>query len=176
MMQRRGNGVTRRVAVLAGCALAVAPPALAHRSQTVLTTVMWNGASSILEVTHRVHNADAEAWLALQSSGGGAGAVDITVVRNQAQMMLYIEQHFGLTDGGKKIALEPLGAEVEGEALLLYQSSKLAEPPKGLMIDNRILRDVFDGQTNLVNVRLAQRTRTLIFSGQDGVKKAEGLL
>lgn len=102
--------------------------------------------------------------------------MDITVVRNQAQMMLYIEQHFGLTDGGKKIALEPLGAEVEGEALLLYQSSKLAEPPKGLMIDNRILRDVFDGQTNLVNVRLAQRTRTLIFSGQDGVKKAEGLL
>jgi len=176
MMQRRRHGITRRMAVLAGCALAVAPPALAHRSQTVLTTVMWNAGSSLLEVTHRVHNADAEAWLALQGTAGGASAVDITVVRNQAQVMLYIEQHFGLTDGGRKIALEPLGAEVEGEALLLYQTSKLAAPPKGLAIDNRILRDVFEGQTNLVNVRLAQRTRTLIFSGQDGVKKAEGLL
>lgn len=174
-MQRR-HGITRRMAVLAGCALAVAPPALAHRSQTVLTTVMWNAASSLLEVTHRVHNADAEAWLALQGTVGGASAVDITVVRNQAQMMLYVEQHFGLTDGGRKIALEALGAEVEGEALLLYQTSKLAAPPKSLAIENRILRDVFEGQTNLVNVRLAQRTRTLIFSGQDGVKKAEGLL
>jgi hypothetical protein len=27
-----------------------------------------------------------------------------------------------------------------------------------------------------VNVRLAQKTRTLIFSGNDGVKHAEGLL
>ncbi len=90
--------------------------------------------------------------------------------------MIYVEQHFGLSDSGKKIVLEALGAEIEGEALLLYQQCKLAAPPKGLTIDNRILRDVFDGQTNLVNVRLAQRTRTMIFSGQDGVKKAEGLL
>lgn len=170
-MTGRGGGITRRMAVIAGCALAVAPPALAHRSQTVLTTVMWNAAKSILEVTHRVHNADAEAWLGTLGQG-----TDITVIRNQAQMLLYIEAHFGLTDANRKIALEPLGAEIEGEALLLYQECKLAAPPTALAIDNRILRDVFEGQTNLVNVRLAAKTRTLIFSGQDGVKKAEGLL
>jgi hypothetical protein len=170
-MTGRGVCFTRRVAILAGCALAVAPPALAHRSQTVLTTVMWNAAKSILEVTHRVHNADAEAWLGTLGQG-----TDITVVSNQAQMLLYIEEHFGLTDANRKIALQPLGAEIEGEALLLYQECRLAAPPKALSIDNRILRDVFEGQTNLVNVRLAERTRTLIFSGQDGAKKAEGLL
>ena len=173
MTGERSVTITRRMAVLAGCALAVAPPALAHRSQTVLTTVMWNPASSMLEITHRLHNADAEAWLLQLGEGSGS---DITVVRNQAQMMLYIENHFALTDGGKKIDLQALGAEIEGEALLLYQECKLAAPPKALAIDNRILRDVFEGQTNLVNVRLAQKTRTLIFSGSDGVKKAEGLL
>lgn len=52
----------------------------------------------------------------------------------------------------------------------------MAQPPKALAINNQIFRDVFEGQTNLVNVRLAQKTRTLIFSGGDGVKKAEGLL
>jgi hypothetical protein len=165
--------ITRRMAVLAGCALAVAPPALAHRAQTVLSTVMWNAGSGMLEVTHRLHAHDAELTLAATT---GAPAVDITVVKNQAQLMLYVEQHFGLTDGGRMIALQPLGAEFEGEAILLYQECKLPAPPKDLAIDNRILRDVFEGQTNLVNVRLAQRTRTLIFSGTDGVKKAEGLL
>ena len=165
--------ITRRLAVFAGCALAVAPPALAHRAQTVLTTVMWNAASSILEVMHRIHAHDAE--LALQATTG-AKQMDITEVRNQAQAMLYIESHFGLTDGGKKIALQPLGAEIEGEALMLYQECKLSAAPAEMAIDNRILRDVFEGQTNLVNVRLAQRTRTMIFSGSDGVKKAEGLL
>jgi hypothetical protein len=161
------------MAVLGAAALAFAPAAFAHRSQTVLTTILWNATTSILEVTHRVHAADAEAWL---GQLGTAGSADITLARNQAQLMLYIEGHFGLTDAARTIALEPLGAEIEGEAILLYQQCKLAGPPKDLGIDNRILRDVFEAQTNLVNVRLAQRTRTLIFTGRDGAKKAEGLL
>jgi hypothetical protein len=170
-MSGQGIRLTRRMAVFAGCALVVAPPALAHRSQTVLTMVMWNADKSILEVTHRFHNADAEAWLQF----AGSQSTDITAVRNQAQLMLYVEGHFALTDGDKKVALQPLGAEMEGEAILLYQECKLPAPPRNLSIDNRILRDVFDGQANLVNVRLAQRTRTLIFAGQAGIQKAGDL-
>lgn len=170
-------GITRRVALLTGGAcvagVAMAPEALAHRAQTVLTTVMWNAASSMLEVTHRLHAHDAELTLAATT---GVQAVDITQVKNQAQLMLYIEKQFTLTDGAKPIALQPLGAEFEGEAILLYQECRLAAAPKNLAITNGILRDVFEGQTNLVNVRLAQRTRTLIFSGNDGAKRAEGLL
>lgn len=172
-MVGKAVSITRRMAVLAGCALAVTPPALAHRAQTVLSTVIWNAASGMLEVTHRLHAHDAELTLAATT---GAPMVDIGVVSNQAQLMLYVDTHFGLTDSGRKIALQPLGAEFEGEAILLYQECKLAAPPRDLAVDNRILRDVFEGQTNLVNVRLAERTRTLIFSGKDGVKKAEGLL
>lgn len=170
-------GVTRRMAVLGGCSLGaglmLAPPALAHRSQTVLSTVMWNVASSLLEVTHRLHPHDAE--LALQQTTG-VTLVDITVAKNQALLMLYIEQRFVLTDGGRKMALEPVGAEFEGDTLLLYQQCALQAPPAKLAIDDRILRDVFDAQANLVNVRLAERTRTFLFSGNDGVKQAEGLL
>jgi hypothetical protein len=170
-------GITRRMALLAGSscvgAVALAPEALAHRAQTVLTTVMWNAASSMLEVTHRLHAHDAELTLAATT---GAQAVDITQVTNQAQLMLYIEKQFTLTDSGKAIVLQPLGAEMDGDAILVYQECRLASPPTGLFIVNGILRDVFEGQTNLVNVRLAQRTRTLIFSGNDGAKRAEGLL
>jgi hypothetical protein len=170
-------GMTRRMALLTcgSCVatLALAPKALAHRAQTVLTTVMWNANSSMLEVTHRLHAHDAELALAATI---GVAAVDITQVKSQAQLMLYIEKRFSLKDGAKKIALQPLGAEFEGEAILLYQECKLAAPPKQLSIEDGILRDVFEGQTNLVNVRLAHKTRTLIFSGNDGVKHAEGLL
>jgi hypothetical protein len=170
-------GITRRIALLAGCSLSAglmfAPPALAHRSQTVLSTVMWNAASSVLEVTHRLHPHDAE--LALQQTTR-ATQVDITVVKNQAALMLYIEERFVLTDGGRKLVLEPVGAEFEGDTLLLYQQSALKAPPAKLAIDDRILRDVFEAQANLVNVRLAQRTRTFLFSGNDGVKQADGLL
>jgi hypothetical protein len=172
-MSGAGARLTRRVTLGAGFALAVAPQAFAHRSQSVLTTVTWNAVSSMLEVTHRLHSDDAELGLAQAT---GAASMDLTVVKNQAQLMLYVESHFALMDGTAKIALAPLGAEFEGQSILLYQEAKRPAPPKDLVIDNRILRDVFDGQTNLVNVRLAQRTRTLIFSGNDGTKKVEGLL
>lgn len=172
-MSRAGRSMTRRLALMAGGALVLAPPALAHRAQTVLSTVTWNAASSTLDVMHRMHAHDAELCLAAKT---GAAQVDITVLQNQARLMLYIEEKFVLADAGKAIKLAPLGAEFEGEALLVYQDCKLAGPPRNLSIDNRLLRDVFEGQTNLVNVRLAERTRTLLFSGKDGVKKAEGLL
>lgn len=176
MRQPRAS-VTRRCALAAGGVLGAgliwAPPALAHRAQTVLSTVTWNEAGASLDVMHRLHGHDAEVCLALKS---GAPQADITELRTQAQLMIYIEDTFVLTDGGRALALSPLGAEMQGEAVLMYQECKLTAPPRNLAIENRILRDVFENQTNLVNVKLAQRTRTLLFSGNDGVKKAEGLL
>lgn len=168
--------MTRRMAITAGgafgAALAWAPPALAHRAQTVLSTVTWNAAESTLDVTHRFHGHDAEVCLSIKN---GEPQADISVLRTQAQLMLYVEGTFGLRDGATSLALSPLGAEVQGEAVMLYQECKLAAPPKNLSVDDRILRDVFENQTNIVNVRLAQRTRTLMFSGSDGFKRAEGL-
>jgi hypothetical protein len=168
--------LTRRLAIAGGCVLVAAPSAFAHRSQSVLTVVNWNPNTSMIEVSHRVHAHDAEVGLAMSTGDANAPAVDITVAANQAKLMFYIEKHFSLTDGKGAIKLEPLGAELESEAVLVYQEAKMAAPPPELTIDNRILRDVFDQQTNLVNVRMAQRTRTLIFAGNDGVKQVKDLL
>jgi hypothetical protein len=172
-MKKAGHILTRRLAIAGACALAVAPPALAHRSQSVLTTMNWNAATSTLEVMHRIHAHDAEVGLA---QSAGVDAIDITQVRNQALLMLYVEKHFSLAAPSGPITLSPVGAEFESEAILLYQEAKLKAPPAELSIDNRILRDVFDTQTNLVNVKLDKRTRTLIFAGRDGVKQAKDLL
>jgi hypothetical protein len=173
-MKAAGRKLTRRLAVAGACVLAAAPPAFAHRSQSVLTTVNWNAATSTLEVMHRIHAHDAE--VGLMQSTGSIENIDISIVRNQAQLMLYVEKHFSLSAPNGPIALSPLGAEFQSEAIVLYQEAKLKVPPPELAIDSQILRDVFDAQTNLVNVKLDKRTRTLIFSGKDGVKQAKDLL
>ncbi len=166
--------LTRRLAIAGLCGLAAAPSAFAHRSQSVLTTINWNIATSTLEVMHRIHAHDAE--VGLMQATGSAENIDITVTRNQAQLMLYVEKHFSLSAPGGAIELSPVGAEFQSEAIVLYREAKLQAPPPELAIDDRILRDVFDGQTNLVNVKLDRRIRTLIFSGKDGVKQAKDLL
>lgn len=168
--------ITRRLAIVTACALGAAPAAFAHRSQSVLTVINWNPSASMIEVSHRMHAHDAEVGLAASSGEANASAVDITVVANQAKLTLYIEKHFSLAAKSGPIGLEPLGAELEAEAILVYQEARLPAPPSELTIENRILRDVFDGQTNLVNVRMAQRTRTLLFAGNDGAKTAKDLL
>jgi hypothetical protein len=130
----------------------------------------------MIEVSHRMHAHDAEVGLALSTGEANAPSVDITQVANQAKLMLYIEKHFSLAGAAGPIKLEPLGAELESEAILVYQEARLPAPPAELVIDNRILRDVFDQQTNLVNVRMAKRTRTLLFVAKDGAKSAKDLL
>jgi hypothetical protein len=175
-MTGRALHLTRRLALAGGCALLAAPSAFAHRSQSVVTLVNWNPSTSMIEVSHRMHAHDAEVGLAWATGEANAPAVDITVVANQAKLMLYIEKHFSLGGKSGPIKLEPLGAELQSEAIIVYQEAKLPAPPAELVVDNQILRDVFDGQTNLVNVRMAQRTRTLLFAGKDGAKPAKDLL
>ena len=168
--------LTRRLLVAGGAALAIAPSAFAHRSQSVLTLVNWNPSTSKLEVIHRMHAHDAEVGIAQATGATAAPDVDITQAKNQAKLMLYVEKHFSMKGPAGTIALEAVGAELEAEAVVLYQEARLAAPPPELTIDNRILRDVFDQQTNLVNVKLAQKTRTLIFADKDGPKQARDLL
>ena len=168
----RGRILTRRLAIAGSCALAVAPPALAHRSQSVLTTINWNATTSRLEVMHRIHAHDAEVGL-MQATGSNEN-VDITVLRNQAQLMLYVEKHFSLMAPQGAITLQPLGAEFKSEAIVLYQEAKLAAPPVELTIENQILRDVFDQQTNLVNLKLDKRTRWVLSFRLGNLRTAAG--
>lgn len=163
--------LSRRALMLALACVALAPAVHAHRAQSVLTTVTWNEATRAIEVVHRIHAHDAELGL---SQALGQPVVDLTLAANQARLLAYVEQRFTLADGRQAIELEPVGAEMEAEAVLVYQEARRGAVPTDLIVTHEILRDVFEGQTNLVNVRMSQKTRTLLFSGRDGAKRAPG--
>lgn len=159
----------RRALLCTGLAAALAPAAFAHRSQSVFTAVSWNAESSKLEIVHRFHPDDVEIGLARYAGAGEF--LDMGQVRNQARLLVYLESHFRLNAAGAEIRLEPVRVEPGGMEIVAYQEAKLAGRPEELEIENQILRDVFAMQTNLVNVRFARRTRTLIFSGRDEAKR-----
>lgn len=161
-------GSTRRMALVACAAGLIAPAAYAHRSHTVLSTIEWNEQARSLDVTHRLHGHDAEIALAkanLMSPGD-----DLTQPRTQARLALYVDQRFRLSGSLGPIDLEILAAEMDGAEILLYQTARLEAGPDMITIDNRLLRDAFDDQTNLVNVRLGEGVRTVMFAGSDGAK------
>lgn len=173
MIRAPAASLSRRLVLVTGLAAALAPVAAAHRSKTVLTTVEWNARTSSLEVIHRLHPHDAEVALASERAGA---VVDLGDVKEQARLLLYVDTRFVLSRDSRSITLEPVGVELSLEEALVYREAKLSAPPGELLVDDRVFRDVFDDQTNLVNVTMGRGVRTLMFAGRDGPKRARNLL
>jgi len=101
----------------------------------------------------------------------GEGRISLENLVGRAQLALYVEERFfiaRLSDGraGEKLALELVGAELDGEFVLVYQQFT-GDFPAGFAIRDDILRDVFPEQVNHVNVATGGEVRSVTFSGDD---------
>lgn len=157
-------------AALAGAAcLAVPMPALAHRKKRAITTIEWNANTNLLEVTHVLHLHDAEQALARL---GQLKSPDLTPLRSRAQLALYAQKQFSISQlNGDIIDLNIVGAEIQSGQAYIYLEAPLKSVPKGLLIKNSLLQDMYLEQTNLVNVLLGTEVRSLTFFTGDLEKK-----
>jgi hypothetical protein len=168
------GALSRRLVLLGAGAALVAPAAFAHRVESCFTTVEWNAGASTIELVHRLHQHDAE--VAIGAAAGSNVDVDITKVRNQARAALYAEGRFSVSVAGKPVAFDIVGAELRDDSVWIYREAKLAAAPAELVIGDTILRDVFPAESNIVNVKIGARVRSVLFAGKDGPKTVDGLL
>ncbi|MEO0400044.1 MAG: DUF6702 family protein [Pseudomonadota bacterium] len=156
----------RRVACFIAAFFAVSaffssPPVRAHVGAYVLTTIVWNADSGTLEVVHRIHTHHAQDAASLQLGGGPATFDDL---KSLAALGLYTETRFAIAALNEEpIPLEFIGAEPQGDYILVYQEAAYADEPAGLRVKNDLLADVFRNQVNQVNVSLKGQALTLTF-------------
>ncbi len=177
-MKDTGAAATRRqfLAASAALALCAATPLAAHRLRMAMTTIVWRADRGLLEITHRLHTGDAELALAGSTADGqhddddhganreGYAALSPENARQRARIALYVGKRFGLVDPDKgAIDLTTLGAEVDGDNVLVYQEVKLPALPPVLRVRNEILTDVFRDQTNHVNFHVGEQVFSLEF-------------
>jgi hypothetical protein len=139
-------------------------PALAHRVPGTSSTVDWNPRSGLTEITHRLHVHDALTGVERFYEGG---PLSVTDPKHQARIALYVEDRFEIEFAdGTPIMLRTLGAELEGDYLLVYQetATRLRGP---IRIRNDILRDALPVQVNEVFIRTDNGVRTLRFETDD---------
>jgi hypothetical protein len=67
---------------------------------------------------------------------------------------------------GAPLELDLVGAELDGEFVLVYQELG-GELPDVIAVRNDILRDVLPAQVNHVNIAVGGEVRTLTFQGDD---------
>ncbi len=142
--------------------------ALAHRMPGSLSTIKTNPTTGSIEIIHRLHNHDAELGMVVIT---GNRQLTLDELDGRARLALYVEEQFSvapLEDGeiGPRLPLELIGAELDGDFVLVYQEYS-GDLPADVAVRDDILRDVFPAQVNHVNVATGDEVRSLTFSKED---------
>jgi hypothetical protein len=146
----------------------MAATASAHRMPGSLSTIKQNPSTGRTEIIHRLHNHDAEFGIIAVLKDN---TISLDTLIGRAHLSLYVEERFLIStveDGaaGEPLEIELIGAELDGEFVLIYQELA-GELPDEVAVRNDILRDVLPEQVNHVNIAVGDAVRTLSFSGDD---------
>ncbi|NBA87204.1 hypothetical protein GVN16_15635 [Emticicia sp. CRIBPO] len=137
-----------------------------HDFHTSLTEINYNPASKSLEITIRVFTDDLES--ALMKFGGKKVFINTTTKdKHDPLIEQYVSKHFALLSPQKELKKgEYLGRETEADATWLYYEIPNCQSIKGYTLMNDIMQELFDDQTNLVNIIYPKDKKTIIYNAK----------
>ncbi|MCU0443638.1 MAG: hypothetical protein MUE85_01875 [Microscillaceae bacterium] len=133
-----------------------------HDFHTSIAEVNYNEKSQSLEVSLRVFTDDFE--IALGKPNGIAELRLDNSKKYNDLIKKYLEANFYFADGkNQKLLLSFIGKELEGDVTWLYFEFPLKKSLKGYQLKNAVLTELFDDQSNLVNIFYKKQKRTHLF-------------
>ncbi|MEM9706862.1 MAG: DUF6702 family protein [Pseudomonadota bacterium] len=170
MDKKSEYGFQRRDILVAGAAFAAIlrwSPSQAHQQKVGITDILFNRRSGMLEVAHKLilhdcqHVAD-DLW----------GFADFSISQERQQRFAdYARRQFQLFDANTdQIILEAIGHEVDGPFFWVYEEAPIPTFSDELSVRNNILRDVWERQSNLVNIERGEVRKSLTFAGPTDVQ------
>lgn len=133
----------------------------AHRFYASFSQVDMQPEKGTIEITHRIFTHDIEDLL-LQYDGGIG---DLTDEKIESFLKNYIIQSFALYgEDGEIIPLQWITVEVTLNDIFVYQEAPLLEGQDTLIVANRILMDLFEEQSNTVNVKHGRKVKSHTFN------------
>jgi hypothetical protein len=159
--------------VVAGLVFACAPIAGAHKYHTSFAAADYNSDEQSLQVSLRTFQDDLTEVLSRR-----AGRKISLDRRREAEplALAYLQDVFQIKRAdGELLKLSWVGMEVNVDSVWLYFEVKVPGGIKGLYLRNLFMHDLFDDQTNLINVKEGGRKNALTFSRNDGFKAIEAV-
>ena len=132
----------------------------AHRFYASFSQVEMQPNKGTIEVTHRIFTHDIEDLLVRYQDSNGELTDDVI----ETFLKDYIIQAFAIYNAdGVMIPLDWIGIEITLDNIFVYQEAKLIEGSQTLIIADRILQDLFDEQSNTVNVKFEGKVKSHTF-------------
>ena len=162
--------------VLAAILLLVSPiQSVAHQQKNALTRIFFNPNTGNIEVMHRFFLHDAEHAASLIF---GERQALLESAESRQLFSSYVINRFAIEasfEGGEseELALQYIGEEVDGQYMWVYQEIPQSLAITAMTIVNLALRDVWEDQSNLVNIEREGAIFSLTFQGSDEVLSIE---
>jgi hypothetical protein len=139
-----------------------------HSFHTSITEMRYNPKEKAFEISLRVFTDDLEKTLSLNNQN--KKFVIENADKNNPFIEQYIRKHFlVITPKNQKLNYQYVGKEKEGDATWIYLEMPVNEPVKGCKIQNDVLIDSFDDQTNIVNIFVNNEKKSYLFTVKNKV-------
>ena len=139
-----------------------------HAFHTSITEMRYNTKEKAFEISLRVFTDDLEKILSANNQN--KKFVIDNNDKNDVFIESYIRKHFVVTTPkNQKLNFQYLGKEKEGEATWIYLEMPVNESIKGSKIQNDVLVDMFEDQTNIVNIFLNNEKKSYLFTVKNKV-------
>ena len=145
---------------------------LMHAFHTSITEMRYNPKEKAFEISLRVFTDDLEKTLSANNQN--KKFVIENTDKNDSFIEQYVRKHFVVTTSrNQKLIYQYVGKEKEGDATWIYLEMPANESIKGSKIQNSVLMDSFDDQTNIVNIFLKSEKKSYLFTVKNKVYVVE---
>jgi hypothetical protein len=139
-----------------------------HSFHTSITEMRYNPKEKAFEISLRVFTDDLEKTIS-ENNQNKKFVIENTD-KNDPFIEQYVRKHFVVTTPkNQKLIYQYVGKEKEGDATWIYLEMPVNEPIKGSKIQNSVLMDIFDNQTNIVNIFINNEKKSYLFTVKNKV-------
>jgi hypothetical protein len=139
-----------------------------HAFHTSITEMRYNQKQKSFEISLRVFTDDLEKTLSANNQN--KKFVIENNDKNGPFIEQYVRKHFVVTTPkNQRINYQYIGKEKEGDATWIYLEMPVNEALKGSKIQNDVLIDIFDDQTNIVNIFVNNEKKSYLFTVKNKV-------
>ena len=141
---------------------------LFHAFHTSITEMRYNPKQKSFEISLRVFTDDLEKTLSANNQN--KKIVIENNDKNDPFIEQYVRKHFVVTTPkNQKLNYQFVGKEKEGDATWIYLEMPVNESIKGSKIQNSVLMDSFEDQTNIVNIFVNNEKKSYLFTVKNKV-------
>ena len=134
-----------------------------HGFHTSLTEMRYNAKSKTFEISLRVFTDDLEKVLSATNQNRKFTLENND--KNDPLVEAYIRRHFVVINPkNQKLIINYIGREKEGEATWIYLELPVNESINGSKIQNDVLIDMFDDQTNILNIFIQNQKKSYLYN------------